>query len=67
MKNQIKVNQISLILMLIVSGGKYMSLPQTLAQQVGKDAWLVTLILLVVDLICLTMLVWTIRLNKQRR
>ena len=64
MKNQVKVSQIALILMLIVSGGKYMSLPQTLSQQVGRDAWIVTLILLVADLLCLTMLVWAIRLNK---
>ena len=52
MNNKIKVNQIGLILMLIVSGGKYMSLPQKLSQQVGRDAWLVTLILLLIDLLC---------------
>ena len=57
MNNQVKPNQIALILMLIVSGGKYMSLPQTLSQQVGRDAWLVTLILLLADFFCLAMLV----------
>ena len=66
MNNKIKVNQIGLILMLIVSGGKYMSLPQKLSQQVGRDAWLVTLILLLIDLLCLAMLVWAIKLNRNR-
>lgn len=66
MNNQVKVNQIALILMLIVSGGKYMSLPQTLSQQVGRDAWLVTAILLAVDLVCLAMLVWAVKLNKSK-
>ena len=66
MNNQVKPNQIALILMLIVSGGKYMSLPQTLSQQVGRDAWLVTLILLLADFFCLAMLVWAIKLNKDK-
>jgi len=66
MNNQVKVNQIALILMLIVSGGKYMSLPQTLSQQVGRDAWLVTAILLAADLLCLAMLVWAVKLNKSK-
>ena len=66
MNNQIKVNQAGLILMLIVSGGKYMSLPQTLSQQVGRDAWIVTLLLLTVDFLCVSMLAWAIRLNKNK-
>lgn len=57
MKNQVKWSQIALILLLIVPGGKYLSLPAALAQQVGKDSWIVITILLLLDAICLTFMV----------
>ncbi|MCM1042905.1 MAG: spore germination protein [Corallococcus sp.] len=66
MKNEITVKQTSLILMLVITGGKYLSLPRILAEQVGRDSWLTVLILLAVDFICLAFFLWAIKLNKNK-
>lgn len=64
MQNKVKWSQIALILLLIVPGGKYLSLPAALAQQVGKDSWIVIAVLLLLDAICLAMTIRAAVINK---
>ena len=43
-----------------------MSLPQTFAKAVGRDGWIVALLLLLADFICLCFVAWAIKLNKNK-
>ena len=64
-KNRVNVTQVSLMLLLVISGGKFLSLPSILAKDVGHDSWLVLLINFFFDAVCLCFLLWAIKLNKQ--
>lgn len=64
MKDNAKLMQVSLILMLVIPGGKYLSLPAVLSTQVGKDSWIVIAILLLVDAFCLFFMVMGLNKNK---
>lgn len=66
MKNSVKMSQIALLLLVIIPGGKYLSLPAALSQQVGRDSWIVISILLVIDAICLAMLLSSVVHNKHK-
>lgn len=64
-RNQVNVSQLSLLLLLVITGGKFLSLPALLAKDVGHDSWLVLCVAFFWDLICLCFLLWAVRLNKQ--
>lgn len=67
MNNKVKISQLSLLLLTIVPGGKYLSLPSILAQQVGRDSWIVVGVLLLFDVVCLSFLLWAINNNVNMR
>lgn len=64
MNNDIKAKQISILLLLVVPGGKFLSLPSMLAKEAGRDAWLAVLLLFLVDFLCLAFVLWGINRNK---
>lgn len=66
MRHQVKISQISLLLMLVLTGGKFLSLPSILAEDVGHDSWLVVFVNFLADGICLCFLMWAIKLNKNK-
>lgn len=63
-KNQVKISQLALLLMLVITGGKFLSLPSLLAEDVGHDSWLVLCFGFLLDFVCLCFLLRTIKLNK---
>ncbi|MCM1289543.1 MAG: GerAB/ArcD/ProY family transporter [Corallococcus sp.] len=65
-KNKVNVTQISLLLLLVITGGKFLSLPSILAKDVGHDSWLVMGVAFMWDLLCLCFLLWGVKLNKNR-
>ena len=65
MKNKVNVAQISILLLLVITGGKFLSLPSLLYRDVGHDSWLVVTVAFVWDIVGLCFLLWAIRLNKQ--
>lgn len=65
-KDRVTVEQLALMLMLVIAGGKFLALPSILASEVGHDSWLVMAIVFLADAVCLCFLLWSIRLNKCR-
>lgn len=63
MKNKVSVTQIALLILLVISGGKFLSLPSILAAEVGHDAWIVLCINFLLDVVCLIALLWAVKLN----
>lgn len=63
-KNKVSVTQVSLLLLLVITGGKFLSLPALLSKDVGHDSWLVIAVAFAWDLIGLCFLLWGIKLNK---
>ncbi len=64
-KHKVNISQISLLLLLVITGGKFMNLPSILAKDVGHDSWIVVCINFFFDAVCLCFLLWAIKLNKQ--
>jgi len=64
MKNCIKQNQLILLVIVVVSGGKFLSLPALVAKYAGRDGWISMAIMFAVDLICLLLVLWALNLNK---
>ena len=65
MRNEIKSNQLAVLLLLIVPGGKYLSLPSILSQMVGRDAWIVMGLMLLIDAVGLCLVLWGLHLNSE--
>ncbi len=63
-RDKVTVGQFSLLLLLVISGSKFLSLPSILAEEVGHDSWLVLCVAFLLDGICLAFLSWTLKLNK---
>lgn len=63
-KNRVKISQLSLLLMLLLTGGKFLSLPSLLASDVGHDSWLVLCLNFVADGVCLCFLLRATNLNR---
>lgn len=63
-KDRISVNQFALMYLLLIAGGKFLKLPSILAADVGHDSWLTLVFSFLWDGICLTFLLWAIRINK---
>ena len=65
MNNNVNMRQLALILLVIIPGGKYLTLPAMLARQTGTDSWIVLATMLLIDLICLCFLLWAVGLNHR--
>ncbi len=65
-KNKVKISQLALLLMLVMTGGKFLSLPSILAKDVGHDSWLVLCVNFVLDAVCICFVLWAIKLNKEK-
>ena len=66
-KDRVTVGQLSLMLMLVIAGGKFLGLPGILAREVGHDSWLVLCVGFAADAVCLCFLLWAIKLNSSAR
>lgn len=64
MKDKVNVKQLALLLLLVLSGGKFLSLPSMLANQIGHDSWLAVAFSFAFDAVGLAFLLWAIKLNK---
>lgn len=66
-KNRVGINQLALLYLLSIEGGKFLTLPSILAKDVGHDSWLVVAFGFLWDAICLCFLLWAIRLNQKSK
>ena len=64
-KNRVKLDQLALLYLLLIMGGKFISLPSLLAGDVGHDSWLSMIFCFLWDGICLCFLLWAIKLNSK--
>lgn len=64
MNNSIKQTQIILLVIIVVSGGKFLSLPGLMAKLAGRDSWVCMAIMFAVDFVCLAFILWSVYLNK---
>ena len=64
-KNRVKLGQLALLYLLLITGGKFLSLPSILAGDVGHDSWLAMSFSFLWDGICLCFLLWAIKLNSK--
>lgn len=65
-RDKVTVGQFALLLLLVTSGSKFLSLPSILAGEVGHDSWLVLCVAFLWDGICLAFLGWAIKLNQSQ-
>lgn len=64
MKNRVTMAQLSLLLMLVMMGGKFLSLPALLAAELGHDSWLAVAMSFLWDGVCLAFLMAAVRKNS---
>ena len=64
-KNKVGINQLALMYLLAIAGGKFLNLPSILAKDVGHDSWLTLAFGFVFDAVCLTFLLWAVKLNQK--
>ena len=55
----------ALILLIVIPGGKYLSLPSYMYSISGRDSWLSFLLLFVLDFVCFLFTLWAINLNRR--
>lgn len=67
MKDRINIDQIALLYLLLIMGGKFLTLPSLLAGDVGHDSWVAVAFSLVWDAVCLCFLLWAIKINDKAR
>lgn len=63
-KNRVSVNQFALLYLLLIAGGKFLKLPSLLAADVGHDSWLTLTFSFLWDAVCITFVLWAIKINK---
>lgn len=63
LKNKVSVSQLALLILLVMMGGKFLTLPSILAEDVGHDSWLVICFAFLWDAICLAFLLWAVKIN----
>lgn len=66
-KNRVSMDQLSLMYLLLIAGGKFLAFPSILAKDVGHDSWLVLCFSFLWDAICLCFLLWAIKINKTKQ
>lgn len=64
-KNRVSVDQLALLYLLLIMGGKFLSLPSLLAGDLGHDSWLAMSFSFLWDGVCLCFLLWAIKLNSK--
>ena len=64
-KNRVSIDQIALLYLLLIMGGKFLTLPSLLAGDVGHDSWVSVAFSFVWDAVCLCFLLWAIRINDK--
>ena len=64
-KNRVSVDQLALMYLLIIAGGKFLSLPSILAGDVGHDSWLAMCFSFLWDGVALAFIAWAIKLNTK--
>ena len=64
-KNRVKLDQLALLYLLLLTGGKFMSLPSLLAGDVGHDSWLAMVFSFLWDGICLCFFLWAVKMNSK--
>lgn len=64
-KNRVSIDQLALLYLLLIMGGKFLSLPSLLAGDVGHDSWLSMSFSFLWDGVCLVFLLWAIKLNSK--
>lgn len=64
-KNRVSVDQLALLYLLVIAGGKFLSLPSLLAGDVGHDSWLAMCFSFLWDGIALGFLLWAVKLNSK--
>lgn len=62
---KVKLSQISLLLLLVIPGGKYLTLPGYLFNVAGRDSWMSFLFMFVLDFVCFLVLLWGLNLNRR--
>ena len=62
---KVKISQLALILLIVIPGGKYLSLPSYMYSISGRDSWLSFLLLFVLDFVCFLFTLWAINLNRR--
>ncbi len=67
MKDRVNIDQLALLYLLLIMGGKFLTLPSLLAGDVGHDSWLSVAFAFVWDGVCLCFLLWAIRINDRSR
>ena len=66
-KNRVSIDQLALLYLLLIMGGKFLSLPSILAGDVGHDSWLSMCFSFLWDGVCLVFLLWAIKLNAKEK
>lgn len=66
-RNRVSVNQVALLYLLMIAGGKFLAFPSILAKDVGHDSWLVLCFSFVWDAICLSFVLWAIKINRTKQ
>ena len=66
MNNSVKQTQIILLVIIVVSGGKFLSLPGLMAKLAGRDSWASMLIMFLADLLSLAFILWTVYISKDK-
>lgn len=66
-RNRVNIDQLSLLYLLMIAGGKFLAFPSILAKEVGHDSWLVLCFSFLWDAICLTFLLWSIKINQAKK
>ena len=65
MKDDIRQGQLLMLIIVVISGGKFLSLPGIMAGMAGRDSWIAMCLLFAVDLVCLACMLWALGINKE--
>lgn len=65
-KDRINSQQIAIMLFLVITGGKFLSLPAILSGDVGHDSWLVMVVDFAWDLLAILLVLYAIKLNTPK-
>ncbi|MCM1395796.1 MAG: GerAB/ArcD/ProY family transporter, partial [Corallococcus sp.] len=66
-RNRVSVDQLALLYLLMIAGGKFLAFPSILAKDVGHDSWIVLCFSFLWDAICLCFVLWAIKINKAKQ
>ncbi|MEG1528261.1 MAG: GerAB/ArcD/ProY family transporter [Clostridia bacterium] len=64
--SKVTARQLMLMLILIIPGGKYLSLPAIVARELGRDSYFAFIFLFLLDLVLLTVILLAVRANTNR-